>query len=87
MEETSNPIMKALYFRNAAEESERLSYIDQDSIAQIPLDEDVLALQEDFFITTEGTVWSKDPDNLFGSGQHTLLGTVTIRGPHGTASP
>ena len=81
MDETSNPIMKALHFRNAAEATERLSYVNQDAIAQIPLDEDVIALRDGVFITTEGTVWTKDADNMFGGAQHTLLGTVTIR-PH-----
>jgi hypothetical protein len=89
MAETSNPIMKALHFRNAAEATEQLSYwyINQDRISQVPLDEDVLALRDDIFITTKGTVWTKGADNLFGGGQHSLLGTVTIRPYHDSTLP
>lgn len=79
MEKTANPIMKALYFRNAAEATEKLSYIPTDSVAQIPMDKDVMALDDSLLITIEGTVWRKDGEGVFGNDQHTLLGTATIR--------
>lgn len=79
MDGTSNPIMKALHFRNAAEATEKLSFVDTEIIAQIPMDEDVMALGNGLLVTTEGTVWTKEADNMFGNPQHTLLGTVTIR--------
>jgi len=78
IKETNNLIMKALHFRNAAEATENLSYVKTDSVAQIPLDKDVMALGDDIMITTEGTVWTKD-EAIFGNIQHTLLGTATIR--------
>lgn len=79
MDATSNPIMKALHFREAAEASEKLSYVPTNSITEIPMDDDVVSLGKDnLLIIKQGTVWNKD-QAMFGNDQHTLLGTVTIR--------
>ena len=75
-------IMKALHFRSAALASDKLSFINADSISKIPLDDDVMAVGGDIVVATKGTVWTKDDASAFGNSRRTtttLLGTATLR--------
>ena len=78
--EESNPIMKALYFREACSATEDYD-LRKSSVSrakQIPNPEDVIAIQgEELYITTKGLMWSKD---VLGTlkGEQVLLGTANI---------
>lgn len=77
MDSTDNLLMKALHYRSAAEAVEKYHYCGVESYKSVPLDDDVMALQGDLFLTVKGTVWTKS-DAFFGP-DHTLLGTATTR--------
>eukprot|EP00566_Odontella_aurita_P020192 CAMPEP_0113547924 /NCGR_PEP_ID=MMETSP0015_2-20120614/12619_1 /TAXON_ID=2838 /ORGANISM="Odontella" /LENGTH=297 /DNA_ID=CAMNT_0000448519 /DNA_START=246 /DNA_END=1139 /DNA_ORIENTATION=- /assembly_acc=CAM_ASM_000160 len=77
MRETSNPIMKALHFRNAAAAHERLEYSGHRSAAEIPDEADVAPIGGGLLVCREGTVWTKN--GSFMGGNHLLLGRATVK--------
>jgi len=89
MNETQNPIMKALHFREACQAHEERSFIHTEKAASVPWDDEVEPLNENLLLTTKGLVWSKGKSqNLFqglGWGMSTtndkvkLLGTALIK--------
>lgn len=76
MQSTSNPLMKAWHYRNAAAAMEKYFVCGVDTAKMIPLDRDVMALQDNLVLNTKGTVWTKHED--FFGGKHALLGTATV---------
>jgi hypothetical protein len=76
MEQTSNPLMKALHFRNACKAHEAVDYSGWNSYKNMPLDRDMINLKEGLHLCTLGTVWTKK-DGFFG-GEHTLLGCASV---------
>eukprot|EP00568_Trieres_chinensis_P008576 CAMPEP_0183298078 /NCGR_PEP_ID=MMETSP0160_2-20130417/5199_1 /TAXON_ID=2839 ORGANISM="Odontella Sinensis, Strain Grunow 1884" /NCGR_SAMPLE_ID=MMETSP0160_2 /ASSEMBLY_ACC=CAM_ASM_000250 /LENGTH=294 /DNA_ID=CAMNT_0025460029 /DNA_START=162 /DNA_END=1046 /DNA_ORIENTATION=+ len=76
MIETSNPLMKALHYRNACAAMEEYDYSGARSAAAIPDDNDVAPIMGDLVICLKGTVWTKD--GSFLRGNHALLGVATV---------
>jgi len=75
MEETPNPLMKALHFRNACKAHEDLDYSGYRSYQAMPLDRDMIKLKRGLHLCSIGTIWTKK-DGFFGS-DHVLLGSAT----------
>jgi hypothetical protein len=76
MQSTSNPLMKAGHYRNAAAAMEKYWICGVDAVKMIPLDKDVIALQDNLMLNTKGSVWTKHED--FFGGKHALLGKATV---------
>jgi hypothetical protein len=76
MQETSNPIMKALHYRNAYAAMDKYSLENVKAFEMIPSDEEVLTfgLDQDMLVTTKGLAFSKEGG--FQKGQHVLLGAA-----------
>jgi hypothetical protein len=77
MKETNNPLMKALYYRNACAAAEKYSLLprlDSVQMKMIPDENDIMKLQDDLLLTTKGLVWSKD----LTRGKQILLGTANV---------
>lgn len=76
MKETSNPIMKALHYRNAYAAMEKYSMENVKAFDMVPSDEEVLTfgLDQDMLVTTKGLAFSKEGG--FQKGQHVLLGAA-----------
>lgn len=75
MEEESNPLMKALHFRNACKAHEDLDYSGYRSYQSMPLEREIVNLKNGLHLCSLGTVWTKK-DGFFG-GDHVLLGSAT----------
>jgi hypothetical protein len=73
---TDNQIMKALHLRSAFAADEKYNDMPHDTLELIPDDHEVINLQDDLLLTTNGVIWVKDAE--FGSVDHTLLGLATI---------
>ena len=80
MQSTSNLLMKAWHYRNAAAAMEKYWICGVDTVKMIPLDRDVVLLQDNLVLNTKGKVWTKH-EGFFG-GKHALLGTATISPIH-----
>jgi len=76
MSETSNPLMKAMHFRNACKAHEDIDYSGYRSYKAMPLQRDMVTLQNGLHLCSLGTVWTKT-DKLFGS-DHVLLGSASV---------
>eukprot|EP00591_Stephanopyxis_turris_P011095 CAMPEP_0195517362 /NCGR_PEP_ID=MMETSP0794_2-20130614/10555_1 /TAXON_ID=515487 /ORGANISM="Stephanopyxis turris, Strain CCMP 815" /LENGTH=266 /DNA_ID=CAMNT_0040646153 /DNA_START=91 /DNA_END=891 /DNA_ORIENTATION=+ len=76
MKTTSNPILKALHYRNAAESVEKYYCLGMNRVAEIPSDNDVVPIQGNLMLCRKGTIWTKDDKALFG--EHVLLGVASI---------
>ena len=75
MQATSNPLMKALHFRNAVAASEKISMSGVKGLVDsVPDDEDVMPIGKDLVMCTKGTVWTKN-GGLLGK-EHVLLGVA-----------
>mmetsp|Transcript_8916 Transcript_8916/g.13712 ORF Transcript_8916/g.13712 Transcript_8916/m.13712 type:complete len:276 (+) Transcript_8916:141-968(+) len=76
MKETSNPIMKALHYRNAYAAMDKYSMENVKAFDMVPSDEEVLTfgLDQDMLVTTKGLAFSKEGG--FQKGQHVLLGAA-----------
>ena len=70
--ETKNPFMKALHYRNAFAHSADYLDLPKKLYEHVPVDEDVVEIQDDLFLTTKGLVWAKNLPN----GKQTLLGSA-----------
>ncbi|KAL3761405.1 hypothetical protein ACHAWU_007364 [Discostella pseudostelligera] len=75
MEETNNPLMKAMHFRNACKAHEEIDYSGYRSYNAMPLERDMITLKNGLHLCSLGTVWTKK-DGFFG-GDHVLLGTAS----------
>lgn len=73
-QETNNPIMKALHYRNAYAAAETYWNQPVKRMEIVPDENEVIELQDDLFLTTKGLIWSK----LLPTGQQILLGAATI---------
>mmetsp|Transcript_25637 Transcript_25637/g.39413 ORF Transcript_25637/g.39413 Transcript_25637/m.39413 type:complete len:299 (-) Transcript_25637:371-1267(-) len=82
MQETSNPLMKALHYRNAAEAVEKYQLTGWSSYKSIPSNADVISIGGeggDLVITKQGTIWTKGGATFLNSdGNHVLLGTAIV---------
>jgi hypothetical protein len=80
MQATSNPLMKALHYRNAVSAYEKMSMSGVKGLMEsVPDSEDVMPIGNDLLMCTKGTVWTKDGSSFFGK-EHILLG-VANAGP------
>lgn len=77
MNDTNNPLMKALHFRNAAAAHEKLDHTGHRNVKQIPNEADVTHIGGGLVICRRGTVWTKD--GSFMAGNHALLGHATVK--------
>lgn len=75
MQETSNFFQKALHYRNAAAAAEKYYIQPITRMKLVPSENEVIAFQDDLFVTTKGTVWTKELPN----GKQILLGTASLR--------
>eukprot|EP00591_Stephanopyxis_turris_P006494 CAMPEP_0195507714 /NCGR_PEP_ID=MMETSP0794_2-20130614/1108_1 /TAXON_ID=515487 /ORGANISM="Stephanopyxis turris, Strain CCMP 815" /LENGTH=145 /DNA_ID=CAMNT_0040634489 /DNA_START=450 /DNA_END=884 /DNA_ORIENTATION=- len=57
MKTTSNPILKALHFRNANQSDEKYHNLELDRVSEIPSDDDVVPIQGNLALCSEGTIW------------------------------
>ena len=73
-EATNNPLMKALYYRNAYAAIEKYSMQPVKRMNEVPEADEVIALQDNLFLTTKGLVWTKP----LPRGAQVLLGTVNL---------
>ena len=73
MQETNNPLMKALHFRNACKAHEDLDYSGYRSYQKMPLERDMIHLSGGLHLCTLGTVWTKK-EGWFQD--HVLLGSA-----------
>ena len=77
MQNTSNLPMKALYYRNAAAALEKISNLGVNGpLNQVPMDDDVMPIQNGLLLCTKGTIWTKE-QSVFGK-EHVLLGVASI---------
>lgn len=77
MEETNNPLMKAMHFRNACKAHEDLDYSGYRSYSSMPLERDMISLKNGLHLCSLGTVWTKK-DGFLG-GDHVLLGSASVQ--------
>lgn len=77
MEETSNPLMKALHFREACKANEDLDYSGHRSYKSMPLERDMIPLKGGLNLCSLGTVWTKKDGILGFGGDHILLGSAS----------
>lgn len=77
MESTNNPFRKAIHFRNAAEAMENYQKTSLSRVEQVPLNTDVIPIQNNLLLATKGFAWSKQ-QSFFRPTQHTLLGYVVV---------
>lgn len=59
MVEETNPLMKALHFRNACKAHEDLDYSGYRSYQAMPIDKDMISLKDGLHLCSLGTVWTK----------------------------
>eukprot|EP00978_Attheya_sp_CCMP212_P010024 scaffold24007_cov49-Attheya_sp.AAC.3 len=79
MQETSNVLMKALHYRNAAAAAEKMWMTDLKNIKMVPSNDEVIHLEKNgLLLTTKGLVWRKEEKAAFKPADHTLLGTAII---------
>jgi hypothetical protein len=75
MEETSNPLMKAMHFRNACKAHEDIDYSGYRSYQSMPLEREMVNLRNGLHLASLGTVWTKK-EGFFG--EHVLLGSASV---------
>lgn len=75
MSETSNLLMKALYFRSACKAHEDIEYSGYTAYKAMPLEHDMVSLKNGLNLCSIGTVWTKT-GKLFGN-DHVLLGSAS----------
>jgi len=73
MQETNNPLMKALHFRNACKAHEDLDYSGYRSYQKMPLERDMIHLEGNLHLCSLGTIWTKK-EGWFAD--HELLGSA-----------
>jgi hypothetical protein len=74
--ETNNPIMKALHYRNAYAATERYTLMPVKRMQMVPDEDEVLRLPNDLYLTKKGLIWTK----VLPAGSQVLLGSATIAG-------
>jgi hypothetical protein len=74
MQATGNFLEKAWHYRNAYAAAEQYSLQPLRNVEMVPDKDEVIALQDDLFLTTKGTVWSK----VLPRGKQVLLGSATL---------
>ena len=80
MKETTNPLMKALHFRNAAAANEKLSLTKNDRYKLVPMTgEDTIEVGDGLLLCNKGTVWKKGGQAFLGTTEHVLLGCAVIK--------
>lgn len=73
MQATGNILEKAWHYRNAYAAAEKYLSQPLKSMEMVPDKDEVIALQDDLFLTTKGTVWLK----VFPFGKQVLLGSAS----------
>ena len=73
MQATGNILEKAWHYRNACAAVEKYSFQPLKSMEMIPDKDEVVALQDELFLTTKGTVWLK----VLPYGKQVLLGSAS----------
>lgn len=74
VQETNNPLMKALHYRNAYAAAEKYMMQPVARMKEVPEEDEVFALQDNLLLTAKGLVWSK----VLPRGEQVLLGTANI---------
>jgi hypothetical protein len=69
---TNNPIKKALYLRNAFNFAERCGQLHHHTLDTIPDENQILSLQDNLILATNGLIWRKNGDG------HVLLGSALV---------
>jgi hypothetical protein len=77
MDATDNIFMKAWHFRHAAAAEEMHSLIPHRELSQIPLDHEIISLDDGLFLSRKGFVWSKYGSYHFG-GDGAVLGSAAV---------
>lgn len=72
-EETDNPIMKAIFIQQAFAALEKYNNVDHRTMETIPMDHQVLLIQDDLLLTVKGLIWGKD-----ATDGHVLLGYADV---------
>lgn len=76
MEAESNPLKKALYFRDACKAHEEIDYSGHRLYSAMPLDKDMIKMKEGLHLCSLGTVWTKTGGFL--GGDQVLLGSAKV---------
>ena len=74
--ETNNPLMKALHYRNAYAAADRYLMMPVKRMQMVPDEDEVLNLPNGLFLTKKGLIWTK----VLPMGSQVLLGSATISG-------
>jgi hypothetical protein len=75
MQATTNPLMKALHYRNALAASEKIMMSGVKGLVEsVPENEDVMPIGDGLVMCTKGTVWTKG--GSFLREEHVLLGVA-----------
>ena len=75
MSETGNWLQKALHYRNAFAAAEKFYVQPKKQYEMVPSKDEVVSFQDDLFVTTKGTVWTKSLPN----GKQILLGAANLK--------
>eukprot|EP00551_Chaetoceros_affinis_P000716 CAMPEP_0203647426 /NCGR_PEP_ID=MMETSP0088-20131115/15759_1 /ASSEMBLY_ACC=CAM_ASM_001087 /TAXON_ID=426623 /ORGANISM="Chaetoceros affinis, Strain CCMP159" /LENGTH=296 /DNA_ID=CAMNT_0050505059 /DNA_START=81 /DNA_END=971 /DNA_ORIENTATION=- len=84
MNATSNPIMKAVHFRNAAAANEMISVTHTNRFQTVPMeDDDVVTIGDGLLVAKQGTIWTTvyedKPFNLGKKETHFYLGGAMLK--------
>ncbi len=77
MDATDNIFMKAWHFRHAVAAEEKHSLIPHRELSHIPLDNEIISLDDGLFLSHKGLVWSKYGSYHFG-GDGAVLGSAVV---------
>jgi hypothetical protein len=75
MSETGNWLQKALHYRNAYAAAEKYYLQPKQQYEMVPSKDEIVSFQDDLFVTTKGTVWTKSLPN----GKQVLLGAANLK--------
>lgn len=79
-DETNNPLMKAVHISHAFAATDKYNSIDHQTLETIPLDHQVIPIQEDLLLGMKGMVWANT------DAGHRLLGYATVSSESNTSS-
>jgi len=74
-DETDNPIMKAIHIRNAFAATDKYNAVDHHTLGTIPMDHQVIPIQDDLLLTVKGLLWTKGSEQ---GENHILLGHADV---------
>lgn len=77
MGQETNFLMKAMHFHNAMKAHEDIEYSGFNQYNRMPLERDMIKLSGGLSLCTEGNIYTKKDNGIFG-GDHTLLGVASL---------